>query len=173
MIHEQATQPCPEEARHSAARRSGRLSGMIKRVNDTNALLVQIDCSAWCSRSCRTSRGLRQSSGSCVVRFHQPFVTVRDKEVRVPILGWFLPGTIRQRTYADHDRRPANGHTVDFGYQRDSGREGLLHRHQRRRREGREDRALAVAHRGQRRPRDPERLDRMLPAVSAPAARPR
>jgi len=29
----------------------------------------------------------------------------------------FLPGTIRQRTYADHDRRPANAHTVDFGYQ--------------------------------------------------------
>ena len=32
MVHEQATdQPCPEQARHSATRRSGHLSGVIKR----------------------------------------------------------------------------------------------------------------------------------------------
>ena len=35
MIHEQATdQLCLERVRHSATRRSGRLSGMIKRTNE-------------------------------------------------------------------------------------------------------------------------------------------
>ena len=37
-VHEQATgQLCIEQVRHSATRRSGRLSGMIKRTNDTSA----------------------------------------------------------------------------------------------------------------------------------------
>jgi hypothetical protein len=37
-VHEQATdQLCFEQVRHSATRRSGRLSGMIKRTNDTSA----------------------------------------------------------------------------------------------------------------------------------------
>ena len=40
MVHEQATdKPCPDYERHSAARRSGRLSGMIK------PLVPQIACS--------------------------------------------------------------------------------------------------------------------------------
>jgi len=46
MIHEQATdQPCPEQARHCTPRRCRRPSGMIK------PLVLQINCSAWCSRS--------------------------------------------------------------------------------------------------------------------------
>jgi len=28
---------------------------MIKRVDDDNAVVLQIDCSTWCSRSCHTS----------------------------------------------------------------------------------------------------------------------
>jgi len=61
MIHEQADdQPCPQQGRHGAARRSGRLSGMIKRVTETSTRVLQIDSSAPCSRSHLTSRGMHR-----------------------------------------------------------------------------------------------------------------
>ena len=83
MAHEQATdQPRPEQERHSATRRSGHLSGIIKRVNDKSAVVQQIDHSAWCLRSCRTSRGPRLTGGSgAAVAPHA--VTFRDRVGRL------------------------------------------------------------------------------------------
>lgn len=52
----------PEQAWHRATPRSGRLSGIIKRVNRYEPHVMQIDSSAWCSRSCLTSPGPRRTA---------------------------------------------------------------------------------------------------------------
>jgi hypothetical protein len=90
-----------------------------------------------------------------------------------PSRAAFLSGAVRQRAHADHDRRPAHTRPADCGDQGNRGGEGLLHRDQHRGREGREERAAAVARRGQRRACDQEHSQPGLPAVPAATARPR
>jgi len=41
---------------------------MIKRANDESVLVLQIDCSAWCSWSCRTSRRPRRGGSGALPR---------------------------------------------------------------------------------------------------------
>ena len=67
-----------EQAWHRAVPRSGRLSGMIKRVNRHEPHVLQIASSAWCSRSCPTSPGPRRR----IFRDSSPAQPNTERDVR-------------------------------------------------------------------------------------------
>jgi hypothetical protein len=56
---------CAVNRRDTAQRTEvGGLAGTTKHVNGTGALVLQIDCSAWCSRSCRMSHEPRRAAAT-------------------------------------------------------------------------------------------------------------
>ena len=137
MVHEQATdQLGPEQVRHSATRRSGRLLGMTKKgVNDKDAHVLQIDCSAWCSRSCRTSCG-PCISADLALRPRPVAVTISNRSsgklaTLSPITCRGQAGSIGRPGRADNPVTCRTGiaeiRVLDLGGVRLSARTGELH----------------------------------------------
>jgi hypothetical protein len=103
----------PEQAWHRGAPPSGRLSGMIKRVNRYESHVVQIDSSAWCSRSRLTSPGPRRTADTRAAVTAES-TAVCDQQPQPPRAQVALSGAQRLRRATD--RRPLPARKLVDGY---------------------------------------------------------